>query len=140
MDEFRWMRRREDQWKVIARAKQRQQAPNKYKMELRALLGESKERCTCYKFQHWEGLWREDRANATRLRKQGWHIVGVCKLLDNDGPSIEKEASQSTRLRWLELLDGSLRERGEARHAVCGFGAEDEDECVFGAGAAILRS
>ena len=26
LDEFRWMRRREDQWKVIARARQRQQA------------------------------------------------------------------------------------------------------------------
>ena len=91
------------------------------------MLGESKERCTCYKFQHWEGLWREDRAKATRLRKHGWHIVGVCELLDNDGPSMEKEVCKSTRLRWLELLDGCLRERGGIRHAVSALAAEGEE-------------
>ena len=73
-------------------------------------------------------MWREDRAKATRLRQQGWHIVGVCELLDWDGPPNEMGVSKSTRLRWLELLDGRLRERGKARHAVCGFVAEDEEE------------
>ena len=97
-------------------------------MELRARLVGSKERCTCYKFQHWEDLWREDRAKARSLRKQGWHIVGVCKLLDNDGPSLEKEAFQSTRLRWFELLEGRVRERGETKHAVSASDAEDVEE------------
>ena len=92
------------------------------------MLGGSKERCTCYKFQHWEDLWREDRAKARSLRKQGWHIVGVCKLLDNDGRSLEKEASQSTRLRWLELLEGRARERDETRHAVSASEAGDKEE------------
>ena len=127
VDEFRWMRRREDEWKAIARAQQ-QKETKKYKTELRAFLGEAEDRCTCYKFKHWEGLWREDRAKATRLRQQGWHIVGVCELLDYDGPPNEMGVSKSTRLRWLELLDGRLRERGEARHAVCGFIAEDDLE------------
>ena len=83
------------------------------------------------KFQHWEDLWREDRAKARGLRKQGWHIVGVCKLLDNDEPSIEKEASQSKRLRWLELLEGRVRERGETRHAVSASDAEDEEDLAL---------
>ena len=71
---------------------------------------------------------RGPREGHTTAKKQGWHVVGVCELLDNDGPPNEKGVSKSTRLRWLELLDGRLRERGEARHAVCGFGAEDEEE------------
>ena len=82
LDEFRWMRRREDEWKAIARAQQ-QKETKKYKAELRARLGESECRCTCYKFNHWEGLWRQDRPKATRLRQQGWHLVGVCALLGN---------------------------------------------------------
>ena len=85
LDEFKWMCRREDEWKAIARAQQ-QKETKKYKAELRARLGESECRCTCYKFKHWEGLWRQDRAKATRLRQQGWHLVGVCALLGIDPP------------------------------------------------------
>ena len=81
LDEFKWMRRREDEWKAIARAQQ-QEETKKYKAELRARLGESECPCTCYKLEHWERLWRQDRAKATRLRQQGWHVVGVCELLD----------------------------------------------------------
>ena len=54
LDEFKWMRRREDEWKAIARAQQ-QEETKKYKAELRARLGESNCRCTCHKFRHWEG-------------------------------------------------------------------------------------
>ena len=116
------MRRREEEWRAIARAQQ-QEETKKYKAELRARLGESECRCTRYKLEHWEGLWRQDRAKATRLRQQGWHVVGVCELLDEQRGF---KVSQPT-VWWLEVVERRLQERGTARHAVQMFCEEDEE-------------
>ena len=117
LDEFRWMRRREDEWKAIARAQQ-QKETKKYKAELRARLGESECRCTCYKFNHWEGLWRQDRPKATRLRQQGWHLVGVCALLGIDVVDAdwdEHDDGEPASLGWLKLITSRLEERAAVR-------------------------
>ena len=57
------------------------------------------------------------------MRQQGWHVVGVCELLDEQGGF---KVSQPT-VWWLELVEGRLQERGTARHAVQMFCEEDEE-------------
>ena len=78
------MAQREAQWEALQAAQRRceEAALSAQRVaELRGRLAKSIVRCTCYRFEHWQGMWPDNHLEAKRLRRQGFHRASVCQLL-----------------------------------------------------------